>query len=160
MWALTCVWFHWLCDNMVPSLFRLTTKTTKAPHYWLFAMIVHHRPMDSHYKSFKYHGGIIKDTSIWALTHWGRVTHICVVKLTIIGSDNGLSPGRRQAIIWTNTGILLIGPLGTNFGIQTSSFKKMHSKMSSAKRRPFCLGLNMLRGVVSLVTRLFIQQVI
>ena len=44
------------------------------------------------------------------LTHWGRVTHICIVKLTVIGSDNGLSPGRRQAIIWTNAGILLIGP--------------------------------------------------
>ena len=81
------------------------------------------------------------------LTHWSRVTHICVVKLTIIGSDNGLSPERRQAIIWTNAGILLIGPLGTNFietliGIQTLSFKKMDLKMSSAKRRPFCLGLN------------------
>ena len=49
------------------------------------------------------------------LTHWGRVTHICVSKLTIIGSDNGLSPARRQAIILTNAGILLIGPLGTNF---------------------------------------------
>ena len=48
------------------------------------------------------------------LTHWGRVTHICVNKLTIIGSDNGLSPGRRQAIIWTNAGILLFGPVGTN----------------------------------------------
>ena len=48
------------------------------------------------------------------LTHWGRVTHICVNKLTIIGSDNSLSPGRRQAIIWTNARILLIGPLGTN----------------------------------------------
>ena len=33
------------------------------------------------------------------LTHWGRVTHICVSKLSILGSDNGLSPGRRQAII-------------------------------------------------------------
>ena len=33
------------------------------------------------------------------LTHCGRVTHICVSKLTIIDSDNGLSPGRRQAII-------------------------------------------------------------
>ena len=32
----------------------------------------------------------------------------------IIGSDNGLSPVRRQAIIWTNAGILLIGPLGAN----------------------------------------------
>ena len=49
------------------------------------------------------------------LTHWGRVTHICVSKLTIIDSENGLSPDRRQAIIWTNAGILLIGPLGTNF---------------------------------------------
>ena len=48
-------------------------------------------------------------------THWGRVTHICVGKLTIIGSDNGLSPGRRQAIIWTNAGLLSIGPLGTYF---------------------------------------------
>ena len=88
--------------------------------------------------------------SIDALTHWGRVTHICVGKLTIIGSDNGLSPGRRQAIIWTNVGILLIGPLGTNFSemlikIYTFSFKKMHLKMSSGKRRPFCLDLNVLR---------------
>ena len=49
------------------------------------------------------------------LTHWGRMRHICVGKLTIIGSANGLSPGRRQAIIWTNAGILLIGTLGTNF---------------------------------------------
>ena len=83
------------------------------------------------------------------LTHWGWVTHICIGKLTIIGSDNGLSPGRRQAIIWTNAGILLIGPLGTNFSevlseIYTFSFKKMHLKMSSAKWRPFFLGLNVL----------------
>ena len=28
--------------------------------------------------------------------------HIYVSKLTIMGSDNGLSPDRRQAIIWTN----------------------------------------------------------
>ena len=83
------------------------------------------------------------------LTHWGRVTHICVSKLTIIGSDNGLSPGRRLAIIWTNAGILLIGPLGTNFSeklieIQTFSFKKMDLKMSSGKWQPSCLGLNVL----------------
>ena len=83
------------------------------------------------------------------LTHWGRVTHICVGNLTIIGSDNGVSPGRRQAIIWTNAGILLIGPLGTNFSgilveIIKFSFKKMCLKGSSAKWRPFCLGLNVL----------------
>ena len=67
-------------------------------------------------------------------THWGRLTHICVSKLTIIGSDNGLSPGRCQAIVWTNAGILLIGPLGTNFSeilveFHTFSFKKIHLKM-------------------------------
>ena len=49
------------------------------------------------------------------LTHWGRVAHICVGKLTIIGWDNDLSPERRQAIIWTNAEILFSGPLGTNF---------------------------------------------
>ena len=83
------------------------------------------------------------------LTHWSRVTHICVSKLTIIGPDNGLSPGRRQAIIWTNDGILLIGPLGTNFSeilieMYIFSFKKMHLKMSSGNWQPFCLGLNIL----------------
>ena len=83
------------------------------------------------------------------LTHWGRVTHICVGKLTIIDSDNGLSPERRQAIIWTNAGILLIGALGTNVSeilikICTFSLKKMLLKMSSGKRRPSCLGLNVL----------------
>ena len=83
------------------------------------------------------------------LTHWGRVTHICVDNIAIIGSDNGLSPGRRQAIIWTNAGIFLIGSWGTNFselliGIHTFSFKKIHLKMSSVKWRPFCLGLNVL----------------
>ena len=80
---------------------------------------------------------------------WGWAMHICLGKLTTIGSDNGLSPGRRQAIIWTIAGILLIGPLGTNFseiliGIQTFSFKKMHLKMSSGKWWPFCLGLSVL----------------
>ena len=85
------------------------------------------------------------------LTHWGRATHICVDKLTIIGSDNGLPPGRHQAIIWTDAGIVLIGPSGTNFSeilieIYTFSFKKMHLKGSSAKWRPFCLGLNVLKS--------------
>ena len=77
------------------------------------------------------------------------MTHICVNKLTTIDSDNGLSYGRRQAIVWTNDGISTIGPLETNFsenliGIQTISFNKMRLKMSSAKWRPFCLGLNVL----------------
>ena len=81
------------------------------------------------------------------LTHWGQVTHICLIKLTIIGSENGLSPGRHQAIIWTSAGILLIGTLGTNFSeilseIHAFSFKKIRLKKSTAKWRPFCRGLN------------------
>ena len=54
---------------------------------------------------------------------------------------------RRQAIIWTNAGILLIGPLGRNFSenlIEIYKFwlKKIHFKMLSGKCRPFCPGLN------------------
>ena len=74
------------------------------------------------------------------------------MKLQVVsyyGSDNGLWPGQRQTIIWTNYGILLIGPLGTNFseiliGNHTFSFNKIPLKMSSVKRQPFCLDINVL----------------
>ena len=84
------------------------------------------------------------------------MTHICVSKLTIIGSDNGLSPGRHQAIIGTNVGIWLIRLLGINFseiliGIQTFLFKKLDLQMSSAKYRPSCLGLNVLSGCLEMM---------
>ena len=74
--------------------------------------------------------GIVK---VHCISHWDRVTHICVCKLTIIGSDNGLSPGRCQAIIWINAGILWIGMLGTEFSeilckFHKFSFKKTHKK--------------------------------
>ena len=87
--------------------------------------------------------------AVYGLTHWGRVIHICTSELTIIGSDNGLLPDWCQAIIWTNAGKLLFGPPGTNFSemlieIHTFSFEKMHVKMLSVKRRPFCLSLNVL----------------
>ena len=79
------------------------------------------------------------------LTHWGRVMHTSV---TIIGSDNGLSSGRRQVVIWTNAGILLSGPSGTNFNessieIHTFSFKK-NTFENVKKCCPFRLGLNVL----------------
>ena len=104
-----------------------------ALHHWLF----HHHIMMKH------------------LTHWGWVTHICVDKLIIIASDNGLSPDQCQAIIWTNAGLLSIGSLRTYFNenlikIQQFSLMKMHVKMSSAKWRPYCPGLNVL--LWSLVT--------
>ena len=88
------------------------------------------------------------------LTRWGPMTHIYTsINLAIIGSDNGLSPGRRQAIIWPNTEILLIGPLGTIFSeiwikMHTFSFKEMYLNMSSAKWRPFCLGPKVLMNTV------------
>ena len=67
------------------------------------------------------------------LTHRGQVMHICNSKVTIIGSDNGLLPAQHQATIWISGGILLIGPLGTNFSeilieIHTFPFRKMHLK--------------------------------
>ena len=79
------------------------------------------------------------------------MTHVCINKLTIIGSDNGLSPGRHQAIIWTNAGILLIRNSGKNFNEILSEFhiflfKKMHLNMLSTKWQQFCLGLNVLRS--------------
>ena len=51
------------------------------------------------------------------------MTHMCVSKLSIIGSDNGLLPGWHKAIIWTNAGILLIWTLGTHF---SEILSKMH----------------------------------
>ena len=83
----------------------------------------------------------------WALIHWGRVTHICVSNLTIIGSDNGLWPGRRQAIIWTNAGILSIGTLGTNFNeilikLYTFSFIwKCRLEMAAILSWPQCVNV-------------------
>ena len=69
------------------------------------------------------------------------------INYTIIGSDNDLSPGRRQAIKWNNIGLLSIGPFETKFSeirikMRRFSLKKINMKMSSAKWRPFFLGLN------------------
>ena len=74
------------------------------------------------------------------------MTHICFIKLTITGSDFGLSPGRRQAIIWTTAGLLLSKPIRTNFSeilIEIHPFS-MHMKISSEKSRSICLGINVL----------------
>ena len=78
------------------------------------------------------------------------MTHIWGGNLTIIVSDNGLSPDQRQAIIWTNSRNLLIGLFEWNFSeisirIDTFSSKQIQLKMSSAKWRPFCLGLIVLK---------------
>ena len=102
---------------------------------WCNAYCIFHQ--DSHYIADSTHASL----------RW--LIHICVSKSTIIVPDNGLSPGRRQAIIWTNAEIWLVRTLGTNFSeilseIHIFSFKNMHLKMSSAKWQPFYLGLNVL----------------
>ena len=79
------------------------------------------------------------------LTYWGRFTYTCASKSTIIGSDNGLSPGRCQAIIWTDAAIFIIGPLGTNFSeilitlyifIQENAFENGVRKLAAILSRP------------------------
>ena len=77
-----------MCDTLFPHHAKNNNKTNK----------------QTRWDTWKY-------TFIFIFTHWGRMTHICVGNLIIIGSDNALSPGRRQAIIWTNAGLLLIGTL-------------------------------------------------
>ena len=82
------------------------------------------------------------------ITHWGRVTHICVSILTTFGLNNSLSPGRCQVIIWTNVGILWIGPLRINVSeilieINAFSHEKMHVNMST-KCHLFPLGHSVL----------------
>ena len=91
---------------------------------------------------------------IWlsSLTHWGQVKHICVSELIIIGSDNGLSPVRHQAIIWTNEGILLVKALGTKFSeiLKRNSYifiQENAYKMLSVQWRYFCPGLNVLKKI-------------
>ena len=85
------------------------------------------------------------------LLHSGQATHICISKLTIIGSDNGLSPGRCQAIIWTNAGILLMGPfafrnklqwnLNRNMRIfnQENAFENVVSQLAAIWSWPQCV---------------------
>ena len=83
------------------------------------------------------------------LTHWGRATHICVSKLATIGSDYGLSPWRRQAIIRTKCSNIVNWTLGNKFQwnlnrnssifIQQNGFENVVWKMAA-----ICLGLNVL----------------
>ena len=83
------------------------------------------------------------------MSHWGRVRHICVTKITIIGSDNGLAPIRRQAIIWTNAGIMLFWTLRNklqwNFNQNPYIFNQENAFENAVwKMEAICLGLNVL----------------
>ena len=114
-------------------------------HTQVFVLPREHHGVDS---------AILKPRSILRhtyLTHWGRVTHVCVSKLTINGSDNGLSPSRHQAIFWNNVRILLIRQSGTNFNEILMEVMDCLSRKSVWKCRlrngiHFCLSISVLRG--------------
>ena len=87
-------------------------------------------------------------TNAW-FGYWGQVTHVCVKNWVIIGSKNGLSPVRHQAIPCTNDDLLLTETLGINFGeilFEIKAFlpKKTYLILSFAEWRPSCLGRNIL----------------
>ena len=134
--------YSWCCDQCV-----------NADGYLFMITIVIHIPMQSSIDICVVGtAGTFCQKCGKCLTHWGRVTHICVSKFTIIGSDNGLSPGRRKTIIWTNAKILLIGPIRTNFGeilIKIHSFSCKENvlentvrKMAAILSRPHCVKCN------------------
>ena len=90
---------------------------------------------------------LLKIASILFVPQWINSLRLSG-KLTIIGSDNGLSPGQCQAIIWINAVIFLIGPLGTNsikILIEVlTTLTKICLKILFVKWCPFRLGPNVL----------------
>ena len=83
------------------------------------------------------------------LTHWGRVTHICISKITIIGSDNGLSPWTAPShylnqcwniVNWT-LGNKLQWNLNRNLYIfiQENPLENVVWKMAAILSRPQCV---------------------
>ena len=84
-----------------------------------------------------------------ALTHRGRAMHICVSKLTIIASDNGLSPGQCQAIIWNNAvNWILRNKLQWNFDensdifFQENALESVVRKMAAILSQPQCVNIS------------------
>ena len=125
---------HQWCSRIVQVWVKIIGES---PHDW---------PKTRYWRQAIYH--FISYQQPKALTHWGRVTHICVSDLNSIGSDNGLSPGRHQAIIWTNAGILLIWPLERNFSensiesnifIHKNAIESVVCEMAFILSRPQCV---------------------
>ena len=85
--------------------------------------------------------------------HWIKfikILTICLGKLTFIGLDYFLSPGRRHAIISNNAGTLLIGTVRTNFSenlieihvfYSTKGIWKCRLEMVAILSRPRCVKL-------------------
>ena len=75
------------------------------------------------------------------------MTYIYADNPTLVGSDNGFSPGRRQAIIWTNDGILFIRPFGTQWNFnrhlqisnQENAYENVVCEMAAILSQPQCV---------------------
>ena len=121
---------NWLSNNQLDHQERISVKFEKIYKHFHSRKCI----WKCHLQNSN-HFGLALDV----LTHLPLVTHInASMNWVRIGSGNGLSPVRRQAITWTNAGLLPIGLMGTNFSeiqirIPSFSFKKMHLKLSSAK---------------------------
>ena len=144
MFSLMCVWINGCVNNREAGDLR-----RNQAHYDVIVMIV---PDTWYYLSSVFTVTCSSDTTNIngnGLTHWGPVTHICLDTNTNIGSHNGLSSGQRQAIIWTNAGILLIRPLSNKFQwafnrhsnifIQENAFESVVCEMAAILSRPQCV---------------------
>ena len=92
----------------------------------------------------------------WILTHWGRVTHVCVGNLTIIGSDNGLSPGGRShnlnqcwnIVNWTPRNNLLWNVNRNSYiFIHENQFENVVWKMAAILSLPQCVKRKSVLGI-------------
>ena len=111
----------WKCEALFPSLFCFIYFQFEANFLFYYVNLPK--------------GEVLVYLCVSTLIDWGPVTHIYVSNLTGIGSDNSLLPGQRHVIIWTDAGLLLIGPSETDFNEiliknHTFSFKKIYLKMS------------------------------
>ena len=76
------------------------------------------------------------------LTHWVRVTHLCVSELTIIGSANGLSPSHYMYQCWNNVNSNLRNKLQWNLKrnscifVQENAFEYVVCEIASILSRP------------------------
>ena len=89
-----------------------------------------------------------KSSSPTELTHWGRVTHICVGKLTIIGSDNGVAwtaPSHYLNQCWIIVNWTLRNKLQWNLNrnshifIQENAFESVVCETAAILSQPQCV---------------------
>ena len=141
---------------------KLWLKPVPPSHYmtqcWLAVNYTHRHEVWSKYKYFQLRildWKKLSTMSMWMawvysgcldLTHWGRVTHICVGNLTIIGSDSGLSAPSHylnqcwNIVNWTPRNKLQWNVYRNSYiFIQENPFENVVWKMVAILSRPQCV---------------------